>query len=195
MGRSIPSFRLLIDIERLEWTNFRKELSKKDKQIFDKLFLIPKIYCHALSSLCNPITIEPIIISIIFDNFKSIKQIGKDLLNKYKKLESDTCEDIIFEPITTMQSEIIFDEQYDKIISCLKIFSESLSADDEIIFMNMISDCYRSYKNSIRSNINEKSQSCILENMSLFMASILYQQKKIVLIDDFLTKQDQYNES
>ena len=78
MGRSIPSFRMLIDIERLEWANFKKELSKKDKQIFNKLFLIPKLYCHTLSSLSNPITIEPIILSILFNNFKLINQISKD---------------------------------------------------------------------------------------------------------------------
>jgi hypothetical protein len=43
--------------------------------------------------------------------------------------------------------------------------------------------------------MNEKSQSCILKNMSLFMANILYQQKKIELIKDILIKQDHNNES
>jgi hypothetical protein len=192
MGRSIPSFRILIDIERIEWANFKKELSKKDKQIFNKLFLIPKLYCHTISSLSNPITIEPIILSILFNNFKLINQISKDLLYRYTKFESDVIEEKIFQNTiaTTIQSDdIISSPQYHKIIHDLKKFSESLSADDEIIFLNMISDCYQSYKNSIHSNINnKKSQSSSLRNMSLFMAIIFYQQKQIDLINNFLTK-------
>lgn len=195
MGRSIPSFRILIDIERMEWANFKKELSKKDKQIFNKLFLIPKLYCHTLSSLSNPITIESIILSILFNNFKLINQISKDLLHRCTKFEADVIEEKIFQntiAATTIQSDdITSSAQYNKIINDLKKFSESLSADDEIIFLNMISDCYRSYKNSIHSNINNKksqSQSSSLRNMSLFMAIIFYQQKQIDLINNFLTK-------
>ena len=190
MGRSIPSFRMLIDIERLEWTNFKKELNKKDKQIFNKLFLIPKLYCHALSSLSNPITIESIILSIIFNNFKSINQIRKDLLHRCTKFESDVFEEKILQDptIITIQSEIMSNVQYNKMIHDLKRFSESLSADDEIVFLNMISDCYRNYRNSIHSNINKKSQSSYFKNISLFMMIIFYQQKQIDLINNFLTK-------
>lgn len=191
MGRSIPSFRMLIDIERLEWTNFKKELNKKDKQIFNKLFLIPKLYCHALSSLSNPITIESIILSIIFNNFKSINQIRKDLLHRCTKFESDVFEEKILQDptIITIQSEIMSNVQYNKMIYDLKRFSESLSADDEIVFLNMISDCYRNYRNSIHySNINKKSQSSYFKNISLFMMIIFYQQKQIDLINNFLTK-------
>lgn len=190
MGRSIPSFRMLIDIERLEWTNFKKELSKKDKQIFNKLFLIPKLYCHALSSLSNPITIESIILSIIFNNFKSINQIRKDLLHRCTKFESDVFEEKILQDptIITIQSEIMSNVQYNKMIHDLKRFSESLSADDEIVFLNMISDCYRNYRNSIHSNINKKLQSSYFKNISLFMMIIFYQQKQIDLINNFLTK-------
>lgn len=190
MGRSIPSFRMLIDIERLEWTNFKKELNKKDKQIFNKLFLIPKLYCHALSSLSNPITIESIILSIIFNNFKSINQIRKDLLHRCTKFESDVFEEKILQDptIITIQSEIMSNVQYNKMIYDLKRFSESLSADDEIVFLNMISDCYRNYRNSIHSNINKKLQSSYFKNISLFMMIIFYQQKQIDLINNFLTK-------
>lgn len=191
MGRSIPSFRMLIDIERLEWTNFKKELNKKDKQIFNKLFLIPKLYCHALSSLSNPITIESIILSIIFNNFKSINQIRKDLLHRCTKFESDVFEEKILQDptIITIQSEIMSNVQYNKMIHDLKRFSESLSADDEIVFLNMISDCYRNYRNSIHySNINKKSQSSYFKNISLFIMIIFYQQKQIDLINNFLTK-------
>jgi hypothetical protein len=43
MSRSIPSFRMLIGIERSEWIDFKKELRKEDKQQFDKLFSVSKL--------------------------------------------------------------------------------------------------------------------------------------------------------
>ena len=49
MDRTIPSFRLLIDIEKLKWKQFRKYLCRQDKKIFNRLFTIPKLYCHYLS--------------------------------------------------------------------------------------------------------------------------------------------------
>jgi hypothetical protein len=44
MDRAIHSFRLLIDIEKLEWKQFRKYLCRQDKKIFNRLFTIPKLY-------------------------------------------------------------------------------------------------------------------------------------------------------
>ena len=45
MGRSIPSFRQLIEIERANWSEFKKELpSKNDKQALDTLFENAKLY-------------------------------------------------------------------------------------------------------------------------------------------------------
>lgn len=72
MDRSVSSFRMLIGIERSEWIDFKKELCKEDKHRFDRLFSVPKLYCHASPNLSNPTTIEPIILSLIFNNFKIV---------------------------------------------------------------------------------------------------------------------------
>ena len=54
MGRSIPSLRQLIDIERLNWSEFRKKLSSKsDKKAFDLIFENAKLYTSYLSNACN----------------------------------------------------------------------------------------------------------------------------------------------
>ncbi len=38
MGRTIPSFRQLLEIEKLDWSTFKKLLpTKKDKQAFDDI--------------------------------------------------------------------------------------------------------------------------------------------------------------
>lgn len=49
MGRSIPSFRHLLQIEKLNWLSFKKKLpSKKDKQEFDKVFDNVRFYTSYL---------------------------------------------------------------------------------------------------------------------------------------------------
>ncbi len=51
MGRTIPSFRQLLEIEKLDWcSSFKKLLpTKKDKQIFDKIFENAKLYISYLA--------------------------------------------------------------------------------------------------------------------------------------------------
>ena len=67
MDSIIPSFRILIGIEKLEWLSFRKHLkNKEDRKMFDKLFSIPKLYCHCLSHLSKPMIIESIILILFF---------------------------------------------------------------------------------------------------------------------------------
>ena len=61
MGRSIPSFRHLIEIERANWSEFKKELpSKNEKEAFNTLIENAKLYTHYLSNANRPIPIEPI---------------------------------------------------------------------------------------------------------------------------------------
>ena len=50
MNRSVPSFRMLIDIEESEWIDFKKELCKEDKQRFDRLFSVPQAIFFMCSS-------------------------------------------------------------------------------------------------------------------------------------------------
>lgn len=85
MGRTIPSFRLLIDIEKLEWKEFRKHLCRQDKKIFTKLFALPKLYCHSLSNIKNPLIIPPVFMTILFHNEKIMYSSIKDNLKKRKK--------------------------------------------------------------------------------------------------------------
>ncbi len=59
MGRSIPSFRQLIDIERLNWCEFKKELpSKRDKQAFDLIFENAILHTSYLSNANRPVPID-----------------------------------------------------------------------------------------------------------------------------------------
>jgi hypothetical protein len=75
MGRSILSFRQLLEIEKLKMTSFKKMLpTKKDKQKFDDARLY-KVY---LGNASNPIPLESIFIGAIFHNYKHLLLITKE---------------------------------------------------------------------------------------------------------------------
>ena len=79
MGRTIPSFRQLLEIERLDWSSFKKLLpSKKDKQAFDMVFENACLYTSYLGNTSNPIVLESVIMGSVFHNYKRLLQISKD---------------------------------------------------------------------------------------------------------------------
>ncbi len=78
MGRSIPSFRQLIEIERLNWSLFKKTLkNKEDRHEFDNIFDNARLYTPYLSMACNPIPLESILMGCLFHNYKTLFQINE----------------------------------------------------------------------------------------------------------------------
>ena len=61
MGRSIPSFRQLLEIEKLKMTSFKKMLpTNRDKQEFDKVFDNVRVYTSYLGNALNPVLLESV---------------------------------------------------------------------------------------------------------------------------------------
>jgi len=85
MGRTIPSYRLAAEIERSKWKTFGQSLDKKDRKEFDKMFSYSRLYNSAGSNACRPILIHPILMSIIFENYKQLTKLQNDLINKSTK--------------------------------------------------------------------------------------------------------------
>jgi hypothetical protein len=76
MGRSIPSFRQLIEIEKLKWSSFKKMLpTKNDKQEFDKVFDNVRLYTSYLGNATNPLPLESVFMGAVFHNYKQLLQI------------------------------------------------------------------------------------------------------------------------
>ena len=75
MGRTIPSFRLATKEEQKEWKTFRQALDKKDRKVFDNMFLTASLYNSACSCVAKPIRIHPIFMSIIFHHYKQLNEI------------------------------------------------------------------------------------------------------------------------
>jgi hypothetical protein len=79
MGRTIPSFRQLLEIEKLDLSSFKKQLpSKKDKQVFDMVFENVRLYTSYLGNASNPIVLESVIMGVIFHNYKQLLHVDKE---------------------------------------------------------------------------------------------------------------------
>src|SRR5215211_2156504 len=74
MGRTIPSFRIALEMEKAEWKPFRNALDKKDRKIFDEMFDSPRLYLTACSNSTQLVPLHPIIMSILFHHYKQLTE-------------------------------------------------------------------------------------------------------------------------
>ena len=75
MGRTIPSFRIAAVLEEEKWKSFRICLrNKNEKKLFTHMFSISNLYNSASSNSIIPIRRYPILMSIVFDHFKTLKE-------------------------------------------------------------------------------------------------------------------------
>jgi hypothetical protein len=79
MGRTVPSFRIVLGEEKAEWKPFRNALNKSEKKAFDEMWDIPKLYVMVCSSYCHLVPLHPIIMSILFHHYKELKQCIKEV--------------------------------------------------------------------------------------------------------------------
>jgi len=134
MGRSIPSFRHLIEIERLNWSEFKKELSTKNvKEAFNTIFENAKLYTQYLSNANRPIPIEPIMMGALFHNYKILLKLNN---------ESHLDEDSISKQVTVLerekpQAKTLFDQTCERWRGLLY----ALHKDDRKLLLRMIVDC------------------------------------------------------
>lgn len=160
MGRSIPSFRQLIEIERLNWSEFKKELpSKNDKQAFDVIFENTKLYTQYLSNANRPIPIEPIIMGALFHNYKT--------LLKFCNEEDNVTEDSIKQILVVLEREKPLTKAlYDKTCARWRGLLYALHKHDREQLLKMLVDCC--------NNLDNKASKTVIDNDSEFCISFLF---------------------
>ena len=171
MGRSIPSFRPLIDIERQNWSEFKKELpSKRDKQAFDLIFENAILSTSYLSNANNPIPLDSILMSTLFHNYKVFSESNKN--KKNSSLENESEGGISFENRNTIYAKSLPDNIFKK----WKGLIYSLHRNDEKLLLAMLSAaCQNNEKLSIFNPEDSKFNLSIL----VHLAVILHNQKLI----------------
>lgn len=72
MGRTVPTFRQLVERAGERWTKFRRALRKEDREHFDRLFLSVRQYTQAATYQCHDNPMEAILLSIALDQEKRL---------------------------------------------------------------------------------------------------------------------------
>src|ERR687890_1418013 len=72
MGRTIPSFRIALAMEKEDWKPFRNALDKSDRKKFDEMWDLPKWYISACSNSVQCVRLHPILMSILLYDYKEL---------------------------------------------------------------------------------------------------------------------------
>jgi hypothetical protein len=97
MGRTVPSFRLALEMEKEEWKPFRAALAKKERKEFDDMWDIPRLYITACSNSVQLVPLHPIMTSILFHHYKELTELKaqvEPIEDKVKVLQKGIEEDL-----------------------------------------------------------------------------------------------------
>ena len=72
MGRTVPTFRQLIDDAIARWAKFRRALRREDQEYFDRLFRRVRSYTQAATYQASDNPMEAILLSIALDQEKRL---------------------------------------------------------------------------------------------------------------------------
>jgi hypothetical protein len=79
MGRTIPSWRMVVEAEVEKLKRFQEFLRQDDKTIFQDMLNQCKLLASAASVMASPMKQIPLIISILFAHHKKLVQLEKRL--------------------------------------------------------------------------------------------------------------------
>ena len=76
MGKTVPSFRMALEMEIDGWKGFRKALQREEeREAFDELMDMCRNNAMASGNACNPIIFEPMAMSILVALQKKLEEL------------------------------------------------------------------------------------------------------------------------
>jgi hypothetical protein len=85
LGKTVESYRMALDRELQRWSGFARALRKEDRKIFDQLIDICRNYASAGSNSVRSILFEPMVMSILLHQQKTLNKLKKELLEVRKQ--------------------------------------------------------------------------------------------------------------
>jgi hypothetical protein len=172
MGRSIHSFRQLIEIERSNWPEFKKKLpTKDDKQAFDTIFENAILYTQYLSNANRPIPIEPIMMGALFHNYKTLLKLCK---------EDNVTEESIEQKLASLEREkpstkTLFDKTSERWHGLLYALHNE---DRERLLKMLVDCCYDSLDGGAAKMVMDNDSKSSIS--SLFLFCLVMQHQKLI---------------
>jgi len=88
VGKTVESYRMALDREVQRWSGFARALRKEDRDAFEQLIDICRNYASAGSNATRPVLFEPMVLSILLDQQKTLNRLKKELLAASKQSSS-----------------------------------------------------------------------------------------------------------
>jgi hypothetical protein len=79
MGRTIPSWRIVVEQEIAAMSRFKQFLGPEDRAVFDDLLSQCKLYASEAGCLASPVKEVPLLLSMIFAQHKRLTELEKRL--------------------------------------------------------------------------------------------------------------------
>ena len=78
MGRTVPSFRMLLDSIIMELGDFRRALRQRDRQVFDRIMDMAREHASASTVAAAIDPMDTIVLSILIEQQKQIDNLEED---------------------------------------------------------------------------------------------------------------------
>ena len=88
MGRTIPSWRMVVEDELPKLQRFGDFLRSEDKKVLDDLLLQCRLYATYAGTMASPIRAVPLLMSMIFGQHKRLMELEKRVDHQIELLNS-----------------------------------------------------------------------------------------------------------
>ncbi len=88
MGKTVPSYRIALEMEISRWRRFRKTLPEADREAFDELMDMCRSFGMASGNACNPVLFEAMTMSIMLAQENKLRELEYEI---NKMLRQETC--------------------------------------------------------------------------------------------------------
>jgi len=92
MGRTVPSWRMVVEDELVKLKRFREFLRLEDKEVFDDLLNQCRVYASYAGSMASPVKEIPLIMSILFAQHKRLMELERRI--KYPTSERKSHDEL-----------------------------------------------------------------------------------------------------